>query len=206
MLLAAAYGSGHPSGERPASVTGAPGSPPASVPATLTASPAETPAASLPAELASLVDVLDTATTAAEILQHARLTPTECREEPPPLSLFTKCPPGARSGDLVPLFRMVDCEQGIEPAVVEQALNDWTARPRSLYAVFREEPPSGYLYNWVPRGDYGVIYRYGEGFGIVFHVAGGLIVGAGPGCGSTPEGLLQEVPPNRILLGPLASP
>jgi len=101
---------------------------------------------------------------------------------------------------------MVDCEQGTEAAVVEEALSGWTARPRSLYAIYREESSSGYLYNWVPRGEYGVIYRSPGGFGIVFHVAGGLILGAGPGCGSTPEGLIQDVPSTRILLGPLSAP
>ncbi len=153
-----------------------------------------------------MVRLLGTANTTAEILQHAQLTPTECRDQPPPLSLFPKCPPGSRSGDFIPLFRMADCEQATEVEVIEKALNDWAARPRSLYAVYREEPAGGYLFNWVPRGEYGIIYRSENGVAITFHVARGVIVGAGPGCGSTPEGLLQGVTPDRILLGPLSAP
>lgn len=153
-----------------------------------------------------MIRLLGTANTSAEILQHAQLTPTECRDQPPPLSLFPKCPPGSRSGDFIPLFRMADCEQATEVEVIEKALNDWAARPRSLYAVYREEPAGGYLFNWVPRGEYGIIYRSENGVAITFHVARGVIVGAGPGCGSTPEGLLQGVTPDRILLGPLSAP
>lgn len=167
-----------------------------------TASPAPSPAA-LPPDVAAVIDLLNTATTGSQLLDHAQLTPTECREELTQLSNFTKCPPGSHNGDFVPLFRMAGCEPGTESDVINKALDDWTAHPRSLYAVIREDPSSVDLYNWVPPGDYGIVYRFGEGFGMLFTVADGRILGAAPGCGSTPEGIIQTVPPGQVLLGPL---
>lgn len=165
-------------------------------------SPAATRGA-LPSDVTAIVSLLNSATSGAQLLEHATLTPTECREELTQLSSFTKCPPGSHDGDFVPLFRFAACEFGTEPDVIDRALDGWTAQPRSLYAVIRDDPKSAYLYNWIPPGDYGVIYRYGEGLGILFTVAGGHIVGAAPGCASTPEGLLQTVTPDKVLLGPL---
>ena len=169
-----------------------------------TKAPAITPSVGeLPPDVAAIVSLLNTATTGAALLAHARLTPTECREELTQISSFTKCPPGSRSGDFVPLFRMASCEAGTEPDVINKALDAWAAHPRSLSAVIREDRSAAYLYNWIPRGDYGVIYRFDEGFGMLFTVADERIIGATTGCGSTPEGLLQTVPPDQVLLGPL---
>jgi len=206
LLLALLFAAGCGSSGAPAAAPSTPSTALASVSATRapgsTPSPAPS-AAALPADVLAIVHLLSTATTGAELLAHARLTPTECREKLTQMSFFTKCPPGSRSGDFVPLFRMASCEAGTEPDVSNKALDDWAAHARSLHAVIREDRSAADLYNWIPLGDYGVIYRFDEGFGILFTVADGRIVGATTGCGSTPEGLLRTVPPGRVLLGPL---
>ncbi|MEP7217170.1 MAG: hypothetical protein ABI782_13045 [Anaerolineaceae bacterium] len=101
---------------------------------------------------------------------------------------------------------MADCEQVTEDEVIEKALDNWAAHQRSLYAVVTEDRAGPYLYNWIPQGDYGLIYRSADGFGLTFHVASGLILGAGPGCMSSPGGLLHEVPQSRVIVGPTPGP
>lgn len=190
----------------PASVTQATATTtPASSPSATTvpaASPSATPNGSpLPSDVAAIVSLLTTATTGAQLLDHAQLTPTECREVVPPITAFPKCPPGSKPGTLIPQFRMVMCEP-VEAGDVAVNLDAWAAKPRALYAVTRDNAAGSDLFTWIPLGDYGIIFTSEDGSGMLFTVAGGRIVGASAACGQPPAYLMDKLPHTAVLLGP----
>jgi len=179
---------------------------PASGPSATTApesSPSTTPSGTdIPADVLAVVQVLKTAATSGEILDHAQLTPTECREVVPPITAFPKCAQGTQSGTLIPQFRMAMCES-VAADDVAPNLDAWAAVPRTLYAVTRDSPGGDNLFNWIPVGDYGIIFTDQDGSGMLFTVANGQIVGASAACGQPPSYLMDKLPHTAVLLGPL---
>ena len=97
---------------------------------------------------------------------------------------------------------MVMCES-VAAGDVAANLDAWAAAPRALYAVTRDNAAGPVLFNWVPLGDYGIIFTGADGSGMLFTVADGRIVGASAACGQPPAYLMDKLPHTAILLGPL---
>jgi len=188
-------------GSSPSSTT-APGSKPSATTAPASSSSPTPSGTALPPDVSAVIEVLKTAATSGEILDHAQLTPTECREVVPPITAFPKCPQGSQSGTLIPQFRMAMCEP-VAAGDVAANLDAWAAAPRALYAVTRDDTSGADVFGWIPPGDYGVIFTGEDGSGMLFTVAGGRIVGASAACGQPPAYLMDKLPHTEVLLGPL---
>lgn len=136
-----------------------------------------------------------------DIESAAKLVPTTCSANPPPMARLIRCPEGTASGTEIPIVRATGCEL-VYPEDFESYFDSSRTTPRSVYAVYREQPGTLYL-DWVPLGDYGVVISVGDGqFGWLFHIEDSAITGIQFGCATPPAAFLEGVPATDIIRSP----
>jgi hypothetical protein len=79
----------------------------------------------------------------------------------------------------------------------------WSNRRHGLYAAYKQ-PAARYSNGWMPAADYAVIVADidPDGWGSIFHVTQGRVVGADFGCGQQPSMIAGQVEPERFLVPP----
>ncbi len=132
--------------------------------------------------------------------------PETCVVNPQGVGSPPPCPSGVSSGGITMTTRVLSCERGSASESLFRQIFRWGYE---VYAAFPSTAmPTGgpyqYSRDWVPAGDMIVVLReQGTTQGIAWHLAGGHIVGARLGCGSTAEAFVKDVPKGAFILPPL---